>query len=300
MSDRGSGSGSTVTRVRWAELLPDEFRDRRSLCPLAWLPLGLCEPHGHVAAYGLDTIKADWLCDEGARRFGGIVAPTQAWHVHETGYHARWLEDVIGEEPAEIGTIPPDVLLRGFLYQLRALANAGFRAAIVVSGHAGGNQHDLRRVAAVFANSFSLATEIFADPELVSGQFASDHAGKYEISQLLALRPDLVDLSLLTRGSEPRSGGRFALGDDADQANAAYGKQILEAQIESLGKSVGRLSVSFGTPAAHRISLAKTEEIWRGLLSGPPPFVTARPLPGQPSVSAHSQWKPEEYYQVLA
>src|ERR1700722_18031483 len=109
--------------VRWAELLPLELRARRAVCPLAWLPMGLCEPHGYIAAFGLDTIKADWLCDKGARLFGGVVAPTQGWHIHETGYHARWLEEVVGEGEAELGSLPPDVLLRTFLYQLRALAN---------------------------------------------------------------------------------------------------------------------------------------------------------------------------------
>ena len=201
--------------------------------------MGLCEPHGNVAAYGLDTIKADWLCDEGARRFGGVVAPTQGWHIHETGYHARWLEEVIGEGEAELGSLPPDVVLRTFLYQLRALANAGFRGVIAVSGHAGGNQIDLRRLAASFMAKVALTVEVVADPELVAEQYDGDHAGRFEISQLLALRPDLVDLSRL--GREPEI-GRFALGDDASEATVEYGQAILEAQLFSLGQIVKRIN----------------------------------------------------------
>ncbi len=283
--------------VRWAELMPEEFRARRKACPLAWLPLGLCEPHGHVAAYGLDTIKADWLCDQGARLFGGIVAPTQAWHIHETGYHARWLEETVGEEEAELGTLPPDVLLRTFLYQLRALANAGFRAAIIVSGHAGGNQHDLRRVAAAFAARVPFGTEVFADPELVTGTFHGDHAGKFELSQLLAIRPDLVDLSRLNRGREQGSGGRLAIGDDAALATPEYGRAILEAQLTTLGEVARK---QFANPSEilpiPRVSLAEAEQIWTAVVRDTEPFVTARPALNQTPVSATSRWKPGEHF----
>jgi hypothetical protein len=49
-----------------------------------------------VAPFGLDTIKAVYLCEEASRRFGGVVAPTQGYQIHETGYHAPWLTEVMG------------------------------------------------------------------------------------------------------------------------------------------------------------------------------------------------------------
>ncbi|SDS18441.1 creatinine amidohydrolase [Opitutus sp. GAS368] len=288
-----------VACVHWAELLPDEFRARRAAAPLAWLPLGLCEPHGHIAAYGLDTIKAEWLCTEAARRFGGIVVPTQAWHIHETGYHARWLEDVIGQEEGELGTLPPDVLLRTFLYQLRALANAGFRAVVAVSGHAGGNQQDLRRVAAAFSARVPVAVDVFADPELVAGTFAGDHAGKFEISQLMAIRPDLVDLSRLRRGDEPGAGGSLAIGNDAAESTLEHGRAILEAQVAFLGKvAKSRLTTALVAPPAERVTFAVTEEIWTGIMRDPKPFVTAHPLPDQAPVASASRWKSGEHFVV--
>jgi creatinine amidohydrolase len=281
-------------RVRWAELLPRELRERRAACPVAWLPLGLCEPHGPVAAFGLDTIKADWLCDEGARRFGGVVAPTQGWHVHETGYHARWLEEVIGEEEAELGSLPPDVLLRTFLYQLRALANAGFRGVLAVTGHAGGNQVDLRRLAAAFTARVPMAVGVFADPELVAGRFEGDHAGKFEISQLMALRPDLVDLGRLPRGAGPE--GRFALGGDAGEATPEHGRAILEAQLSALGEHLRRMTALLGGAPAPRVSLAKAEEVWAAFAGEPIPLVTANPALNQAPVSPGSRWKAGEHW----
>jgi creatinine amidohydrolase len=283
-------------QVRWAELLPRELRERRAACPIAWLPLGLCEPHGYVAAFGLDTIKAVWLCDEGARRFGGVVAPTQGWHVHETGYHARWLEEVIGEEEAELGSLPPELLSKTFLFQLRALANAGFKGVLAVSGHAGGNQVDLRRVAGAFMARVPLKVEVYADPELVAGRFAGDHAGKFEISQLMALRPDLVDLSLLGAGEGPDGGGRFALGDDAAEATAEHGRLILEAQLGSLGDIMRRMTAKLPAVAAPRLGLSQAEEIWAAFVREPIPLVTANPALNQPPVSPGSKWKAGEHW----
>ncbi len=289
-------SGRPPGRVRWAELLPHELRERRAVCPVAWLPLGLCEPHGHIAAFGLDTIKADWLCDEGARRFGGVVAPTQGWHIHETGYHARWLEEVVGEGEAELGSLPPDVLLRTFLYQLRALANAGFYGVIAVSGHAGGNQVDLRRLAAAFTARVPVRVEVFADPELVAGRFEGDHAGRFEISQLLALRPDLVDLSRLDPAAGSDAGRRFAVGGDAAEATAEYGRLILEAQVSSLGEAARRMSSLLTAGTGTRVGHSLAEEIWADFAKEPIPLVTAQPLTGQTPVSPGSQWKPGEHW----
>jgi creatinine amidohydrolase len=283
-------------QVRWAELLPRELRARRNACPIAWLPLGLCEPHGHIAAFGLDTIKADWLCDEGARRFGGVVAPTQGWHVHETGYHARWLEEVVGETPVELGSLPPDVFLRTFLYQLRAMANAGFRGVIAVSGHAGGNQIDLRRLASAFTAKAPLTVEVVADPELVAGKFNGDHAGRFEISQLLALRPELVDLSRLEPDAGLDRSRRFAVGDDAAEATAEHGWAILEAQLATLGEKVKRMQAVLPTAEEILVSLPLAEDIWAAFVNEPIPLVTAHPLSGQPPVSASSRWKTGEHW----
>ena len=45
--------------------------------------------------------------------------------------------------------------------------------------------------------------------ELVEERQTADHALKYEISQLLYLRPDLVDMKLLNRRYKKNSGGQW-------------------------------------------------------------------------------------------
>lgn len=245
--------------VLWEELLPREFHERLAEEPTAYLPMGLCEPHGHAAAFGLDTIKAEWLCKESARRHGGIVAPTQTWQIHETGYHRPWLAEVIDEGVnPRLGSVPPDVLLRMLLFQLRALVNAGFRRVLVVTGH-NANQHDLRLVAEELRRDRPVQLIVVSDPELATPRFPGDHAGRYELSQLMHIRPDLVDLGRVDeRVTSPL--GRFAQGEDAARASAEYGRDILEASLlelalraEALGPHVDEI-----TP----LTLEETEVIW--------------------------------------
>ena len=227
--------------MRWAELFPDEFLERQRQQSIVYLPLGICEPHGHISTFGLDTFKADYLCDESARRFGGIVAPTVAYQIHESGFHAPWLAAVLGEQPALMTGMPPHVMLYFFMYQLRSFYNAGFQTAVVISGHSGGNQRDFRLAAGIFEAFSGMTILVFSDPELVEGFYEGDHAGKYEISQSLYLRPDTINLSALNRMNEADSLGRFAQGDDAAEATAEMGKDIIEKCLAFIGKTISEL-----------------------------------------------------------
>jgi creatinine amidohydrolase len=275
--------------VAWAELLPDEFRERLEHFPLAYLPFGLVEPHGHVAAFGLDTLKAEWLCLEAARRFGGIVAPTQTWHIHETGYHAPWLEAVVGSHNPRLGGIPPHVILHLLVFQLRAIANAGFAAAVLLTGHSGGNEHDLRLVGDAFAAEFGLKVLVLRDVDLVLGRFEGDHAGRFEISQLMAIRPELVDLSLLERQHQPGSGGRLALGDDAGEASRGFGQQILDNSLEHFGallSGLGRLDPTL----IPRVSIGAAEALWQQILAQSSNWKSLQYFEGQTDPNEASQW----------
>jgi creatinine amidohydrolase len=173
----------TSPECRWERVAPR--RVRAAACQLPDRYTGLCEPQGHIAPFGLDTIKAVYLCEEAARRFGGVVAPTQGYRIHETGYHAPWLAEVTGNVNPRLAALPPHVVLESPLYQLRAFRNAGFAAAVVVSRRHGGNQYDLREVARLFCETYPFEVFAGSDSELVEGRYEGDHAGFYEISQPL-------------------------------------------------------------------------------------------------------------------
>ncbi len=249
-------------RVRWQELLPREFVARRDTHPVVWLPMGICEPHGHVAAFGLDTIKADYLCEESARRHGGVVAPTQGYHVHETGPHAPWLREVVGDVNPLLAAVPPDIVLRLLVFQLRAFRNAGFRLAMVVTGH-NGNQDDLRLVVEEFTRRSPLKVVAKSDPELVAGTFEGDHAGRYEVSQLLHIRPDLVDLTRVDDGATSAL-RRFAQGVDVAESSAEHGKEILDLSLDVLEGLATAMDVPDG-PLEGFMTLEEAEEVWQAV-----------------------------------
>jgi creatinine amidohydrolase/Fe(II)-dependent formamide hydrolase-like protein len=109
------------------------------------------------------------------------------------GYHAPWLDEVVGEINPRMAALQPDVVLRSLLFQLRAFVNAGFRAIAVITGH-NGAQADPRLVATEFMKIVPVPVVVQSDPELVAGTFPGDHAGRFELSQLMYCRPELVDL----------------------------------------------------------------------------------------------------------
>ena len=265
-----------MTTVRWTELKPEEFETRLAARPLVYLPMGMCEPHGHAAAFGLDLLKAEDICDAAAAQFGGIVAPSQGYHIHEVGYHAPWLDEVVGTVNPRMAALPPDVVLRSLLFQLRAFVNAGFRSIAVITGH-NGAQADLRMVAEEFTKLVPVPVTVRSDPELVAGTYPGDHAGKFELSQLLHLRPELVDMDRLDRTTTSPL-GRFAQGPDAAEASAGYGKQIIDASVAAVGALVD--DAGQGPADLPLLSMEAVEPAWTAIARRRPDWVSYGPVAG--------------------
>lgn len=66
-----------------------------------------------------------------------------------------------------------------------------------------------------FGEATGVSVFVASDPELVAGRFEGDHAGKYELSQLLYLRPELATVRLAgacgTRRRRAPTAGRSAV-----------------------------------------------------------------------------------------
>ena len=62
-------------KVRYAELLPHEFRRRLQQRPVAYLPMGTLEWHGEQLPLGSDGIISEGFMIRCALDFGGIVLP---------------------------------------------------------------------------------------------------------------------------------------------------------------------------------------------------------------------------------
>ncbi|MEJ7779799.1 MAG: creatininase family protein [Daejeonella sp.] len=290
---------SLYKNVKWAELFKKEFEERIMAQPVVYLPMGICEPHGHIAVLGLDTLKAEYLCEEAASRWGGIVAPSQGYQIHETGYHAPWLTEVAGNVNTYMTSMPPAPMLYFFLYQLRAFHNAGFKLAVVITGHAGGNQEDFRLAAQLFMQKTDMMIEVFSDPELTNGKYTGDHAGKYEISQLMYLKSEYVKLERLNFWNSDLPETRFAQGPDANEATKEYGRQILEDCLIGVNKILDKNSFGDKLKVNRQLMLyGAVEKIWVELRSHSKNWVTGKLKKDQEPSPGNSQWKPFEYYSV--
>ncbi len=291
-----------IPKVRWEEMFPNELDAALSRCPVAYLTLGLCEPHGLHNAVGLDALKAHALACRAAETHGGIVAPPFFWHVHEIGYHAPWGAQTIGDRNPWLTSMPPWVLYKVFLYQLRSVAARGFHAAMVITGHYGGNEQDFRLVADVFMRYSPVRVWAGADYEAIEFEdLHGDHAGRCETSQMWALRPELVDISRLARGTPAQISKVMATGPDAGEASRRLGEGIVASQVTWLGRKAAELLHAYGpedrpaqpTPGNPRGALTfdQTEDIWRQDIEPLlPTFVSMNARSGEEPVDAGSPW----------
>ncbi|MEK3721482.1 creatininase family protein [Paenibacillus sp. FSL H8-0034] len=298
-----SNDSEADSKVLWAELFPAELIERQQQCPIVYMPLGLCEPHGQISAFGLDTFKAEYLCTRVARQVGGIVAPSMNYHVHETGPSAKFLEANVGEHNPYMSSVPPYVFYHFFLYQLRSFYNAGFQSAVILSGHGGAHVHDLRKISRMFQEKTGMNIWYGTDFDLVEGTYKGDHAGKYEISMLMHIRPDLIDPSKKALEELDGAGGRLAAASDADEATRAYGELICDACELALSRIVAELGLQ-SEPVTNRLPLpyGVIEELWsqivRSAESGTEHWAALQPREGQAPVSEQSRWKPYEHIRM--
>lgn len=217
-------------KVRWEEMFRDELDAAITARPVCFFAYGLSEPHGVQNALGLDGLKAQALVEQAALAAGGVVAPMTWWHVHETPHGRQWLAQQNAPVP-RLTNVPPEVFLHQLVYQLRAAELAGFRAAIMVTGHYGGIEIDMRMVTQIYSANRPLRAVALADCELIRYKdYHGDHAGICETSQLWALRPELVDLSRMP--VEPIDGILFASSEQARQSSRREGEAIVQSQID--------------------------------------------------------------------
>lgn len=284
-------------RVRWSELFPKEFSARLKRTPIVLLPIGLVEPHGQICAFGLDLIKAENICIEAARSSGVIVAPSLCYHIHEVGPSARWLHDEVGDVNPFLGSVGPQAFFHFLLHILRSYQNAGFHDAILLSGHGGAHAEDLAMICRLFENAFGLRVKYLTDFDLASPEFKGDHAGKYEVSLLMHLRPDLVDPSRVSLESCYEGNGRLARNPNSVEATPLYGEAIFSTCVTNLSSQIVTLKERSRTSDELRfIELNDIEKFWKELCAmSEEEFRCLAPRPEQTPVPRTSRWKSGEY-----
>lgn len=230
-------------KVRYDELRPHEFRERLAKKPLAYIPMGTLEWHGEHLPIGSDAIQAVGLMEECARRYGGIVLPP----LHIGPGPTRLMDDgrlLIGMDFWGDAVIPPrqldgdcywipDGLFMDMVDAILAQCKrTGFKA-VFADGHGPSRASWVREIPRREAH-FGL--KLFGVTSDIQKEWKSqiDHAARNETSLMMHYRPDLVDLSRLSKSRADKPLGVW--GEDPRDATPAHGRECMESALALLMK----------------------------------------------------------------
>ncbi len=209
--------------------------------PAVYVPFGLIEWHGRHLPLGNDAIKAHAILVKCAEEFGGVVYPPQ------------WLHDGFNQEH----------LVPVYTELFQRLRNTGFRVITGVSGHNVHGQIDMinNALEPVIADKTAAGIGLWEMTLSQCEESNSDHAAKWETSNMMFFYPDRVDISEL--GDEEiildmRAPWGIGGLDPREHASAEVGRRNSELAAKAIGEKAKELLNSL--PPEHRnFSLEKIE-----------------------------------------
>lgn len=236
-------------RLLLAEMTREQIREVAP-ASIAILPTASTEQHGPHLPICTDATICEAVCRlaaEAAPEASAVVAPTVVFGISD---HHRPYPGVLSLPSATFVQVVSDVC--------GGLIASGFRKVAIVNGH-GGNDEAVRVVARDLANAHSVAVAATSYWLLAQGSDAfaeargagsvPGHAGHFETSLMLALRPDLVagrpaagagrsDVPIRPGVTLARAGARIGDGpghtDDAAGASVDLGRCLLDAIVAEL------------------------------------------------------------------
>jgi len=215
------------TEVQMQFLRPGQLEARAEEFPVVYVPFGLIEWHGRHLPLGNDALKAHGVLVKCAEKFGGVVYPPVYFHA---GFNRQHLVPVLTD-----------------LFQ--RLKKTGFRVIIGVSGHNIKEQIDMinQALKPVVADGTVAGIGLWEMTLSRCAESDSDHAAKWETSNMMFFYPDLVDLGELGTGPinldmKPPSGiGGL---DPRKHASAKVGERNVELAADAIGRKARELLAS--------------------------------------------------------
>jgi creatinine amidohydrolase len=239
-----------IDKVDYGDLLPHEFQQRLQQRPVGYLPLGTLEWHGEHNALGADYIQSQALFRRAAHKFGGIVLPPLWLGPDRITAQAEGGPDLIGMDTADVTTphrqlsgscywIPKGLFLMLVESILAQARRAGFRC-IVADGH-GPSRNAWAEMADTWEKQFGLKLVSAARDFPGRWRTQMDHAARNETSIMMAVAPELVDLSRLP--AERKRWPQGVGGEDPRDATPAYGEELLDATLALIGTRLDELGL---------------------------------------------------------
>lgn len=173
--------------MKYERMMPLEIEAVLEKQPIAIIPWGALEWHGHHLAIGLDSIKVGAIADAVAERLGGVSLPP-VYAGYQTMKPYRGFRHCLEMSADTVGG-----LVRDYVGQL---ANEGFRLIIIITGHYGDRHVEVLKFHAdQIAEEVGVRTWVLAEYEMVEDQgYTGDHAGRWETSLLWHIAPELVKI----------------------------------------------------------------------------------------------------------
>jgi creatinine amidohydrolase len=233
-----------LTRERLKGLAPEA---------LVVLPVGATEQHGPHLPVGTDTFAVQYIARNAAERASAeittVLAP--ALPFGSSHHHLPF---------GGTFSLSTETYYRVLVELLESLVAGGFRKAFIVNGHGGNAEliqlaaRDVARdhpISVAAAPYWTIAWDALVDAGIHQQGKLPGHAGRFESSLVLALRPDLIieprphrDLPAASGAPRPTSPYRSehhdswqamdGFTDSPDLGDAEIGEQALELIVETV------------------------------------------------------------------
>jgi len=211
-------------QVQMQFMRPGQLEAAAREFPVVYVPFGCIEWHGRHLPLGNDALKAHAILVKCAEKFGGVVFPPIWFH---SGFNVEHLVPVC-----------TDLFER--------LKRTGFRVIIGVSGHNVEEQLEMidRALKPVVEDSTVTGAALWEVSLSFSAESNTDHAAKWETSNMMFFYPDLVDMAEL--GDEEivlDMSPPWGIGgeDPRTEASAKVGERNVELAADAIGRKAQEL-----------------------------------------------------------
>ena len=210
--------------VQMQFLRPGQLEKALRVFPAVYVPFGLIEWHGRHLPLGNDALKAHGILVKTAEQFGGVVYPPVYFH---EGF-------------------PKESLVPVLTSLFERLKKTGVRVLLGVSGHNVQGQIDMvnQALAPVLADGTVAGMGLWEVTLSGGPESGTDHAAKWETSNMMFFYPDLVDMSTLGDGPlAPNMKPPDGIGgqDPRKFASAEVGRRNVELAAQAIGKKAKEL-----------------------------------------------------------
>ena len=252
--------------VEYHKLRPGQLLKRRKQNPVAYLGIGILEWHGLHNPLGLDGVKAHGIACHLAKKFGGVAMPPLFWGENRRDICELQYDPEVIDVPADHTQkicdhvkLPKEAFLKDaqrsmdnggwrlwqeltehIFFQLETL---GFSTIIPIPGHYPLFDPLDNAIASYHQNGGKSRIFVLKDTMFSEDGTSGDHAAAFETSLMLALYPDLVDLTQLSADlADPNIG---VLGQDPRlHATREFGVEILTRFEQIISDYLSRQSIS--------------------------------------------------------